>query len=695
MRKLITARRAGYCLTLCLLALVTVSARGQWVQTNGPFGADVLSFTQSGTTLFAGTGFAGVFRSEDNGAHWTSSSNGLTSIRINALTVLGTDLFAGSDKGVARSTDNGATWTETSYRDDLDLLTVGGTELFAVSAGVLSHSTDNGTSWTVITTVPGDVDALQTNGTNLLAAINGLGTYGSTDAGATWTAVGTGLPSTVTVASLFVTGTGAFAGTDHGAYRSTDIGLTWVPANIGLTDSTDVVGFAQVGTSLLAATVGQGVVISTDNGATWSETNTGMVARSITTLFVSGTKLFAGTSGNGNGVYISTNNGASWTAMSNGLLGLYTTALAVDGANLYAGTSGGLLVSTDDGESWSSINNGLPLELVGAILKNGTDLFVGTAPYTSEAVSGGVYHSTDNGITWTKSIVGGGNVVTLARIGTNLFAGTDGSGVFLSTDNGTTWNPMNSGLSSLNINFLMPVGTSLFAATSRGVNISTDNGASWTSGGLTSTSILTFARNGTDLFVGAFGNGTARSTNNGTSWIATNSGLTSRASKFVYAIVPAGGNLFAATGDGVYHTSNNGGSWEAASTGMTTAEASGVGSLVVKGGNLFASGGLFAGDLGIWKRPLSDFAGTGVRIVDSAPATIELSPNPTRGTITLTAVRAGERIEIMNLVGERVMAVAGAGGSERTIDLAELPAGTYFIRISDGRSARSTMIVKE
>lgn len=72
-------------------------------------------------------------------------------------------------------------------------------------------------------------------------------------------------------------------------------------------------------------------------------------------------------------------------------------------------------------------------------------------------------------------------------IGTNLFAGTNGSlypqynGVYLSTDNGSSWTAVNSGLTNTSILSLAVMGTNLFAGTAgSGVYRSTNNGASWT-----------------------------------------------------------------------------------------------------------------------------------------------------------------------------------------------------------------------
>jgi hypothetical protein len=76
--------------------------------------------------------------------------------------------------------------------------------------------------------------------------------------------------------------------------------------------------------------------LSTDNGTSWSQVNTGMTNSSLHALIVSGTNLFAATEG---GVFLSTNNGTSWTAVNTGLTDIYVCALAVSGTNLFAGTA--------------------------------------------------------------------------------------------------------------------------------------------------------------------------------------------------------------------------------------------------------------------------------------------------------------------------------------------------------------------
>ena len=77
--------------------------------------------------------------------------------------------------------------------------------------------------------------------------------------------------------------------------------------------------------------------------------------------------------------------------------------------------------------------------------------------------------------------------------------------------------------------------------------------------------VYCFAVKGTNLFAGTAG-GVFRSTNNGTSWTAVNTGLTYTS---VDALAVSGTNLFAGTENGVFLSTNNGTSWTAVNTGLT------------------------------------------------------------------------------------------------------------------------------
>ncbi len=93
-----------------------------------------------------------------------------------------------------------------------------------------------------------------------------------------------------------------------------------------------------------------------------------------------------------------------------------------------------------------------------------------------------------------------------------------------------------------------------------------NNGTNWiaVNSGLTDTIINSFAVNGSYLYAGTLSGGVYRSTNNGTNWTSVNNGLTNLT---VYSLGVNGTNLFAGTADGVFRSTNDGISW--GFTGLT------------------------------------------------------------------------------------------------------------------------------
>ena len=268
-------------------------------------------------------------------------------------------------------------------------------------------------------------------------------------------------PSGGTVQCIATIGNALFAGMNGfgGISRSTDNGATWTAINSGLT-STDVRAIAVSGTNLFAGTYLAGVFLSTNNGASWRTVNSGLANPIVVSLFASGSSLFTGTSG---GVFLSTNNGTSWTAVNSGLTDKFVNCFMASGSNLFAGSNGaGVYVSTDNGTSWTGTGPGNAV--VYSFVLSGNTLFAGT--------STGVYRSTDDGKSWSAAGMANVQVLSLAAAGSNLFAGTNGNGISVSTNSGTTWNAANAGLTDRTVKSLIVSGSNLYAGTNAAVFVS-------------------------------------------------------------------------------------------------------------------------------------------------------------------------------------------------------------------------------
>jgi photosystem II stability/assembly factor-like uncharacterized protein len=253
-----------------------------------------------------------------------------------------------------------------------------------------------------------------------------------------------------------------FIGTNQGGvYRSTDNGASWLQVNTGLTN-TDVTALKFSGSTLFAGTATGGVFRSSDYGSNWVEVNNGLAVLFINALAVSGSNIYAGASYSvtGGGVFHSTNNGNDWAYI--GLTDHEVYSLAVSGSNLFAGTDGGVFVTTNNGGNWSAVNSGLTEDDIYALTVSNNNLYAGT--------SAGVFFSSDNGANWTdisSATLADKTVQSIAIHQVNIIAGTGGYGVYVSTNNGATWEESDEGLpnSFADIRALSMSSTTLYAGT--------------------------------------------------------------------------------------------------------------------------------------------------------------------------------------------------------------------------------------
>jgi len=257
---------------------------------------------------------------------------------------------------------------------------------------------------------------------------------------------------------------------------------------------------------------------------------------------------------------------------ANGPYGGNVRALAINPAtrDIFAGTSAhGIFHSTDNGASWTPANNGLSLssEINAFAINTSGHVFAATE-------DDGIFRTTNNGRSWTKVNTGLSNRAIFALAINSLehiFAGGSAGEIFRSTDNGDTWKEVMKFGNSVSVYALaINMNGDIFAATcDGGVFYSTDNGESWKPTGLTNECIRSLAINPAtqDIFAGARGR-LFRSTDNGASWTPANIGV---ASSDVDAIlIHSNGDIFAGTdGEGVFRSSDNGASWTPANNGLT------------------------------------------------------------------------------------------------------------------------------
>jgi photosystem II stability/assembly factor-like uncharacterized protein len=364
--------------------------------------------------------------------------------------------------------------------------------------------------------------------------------------------------------------------------------------------------------SSLYASTYQGLFKSTDAGASWIAVNSplGLVTSSLSVAIdpQNSSTIYAGFPGQR--VFKSTDGGASWSAPSGDMDDYFTWqalpgSLVIDPqepATLYAAMHHGVFKSTDGGASWHAATSGLPLGLEDVRMlavdpqNPGTVYAACAGDFNGGAyVGGGVYKSTDGGITWRA--VNSGlppqnlEAKSLALDPKNpdtIYAWTN-SGMFKSTDGGASWSAANAGLPavfglvSLAID---PQDTSaVYAALQTccsgagigGVFKSTDGGASWVSAGLEdSVSVVAIdpQDSSTVYAASASGLGIRKSTDGAASWGLANLGLRGTWVRALSVDPQDTSKLYAATSIGIFKTTNSGASWSEANSGLPAHPAS-------------------------------------------------------------------------------------------------------------------------
>ncbi len=434
--------------------------------------------------------------------------------------------------------------------------------LYAGGNGGLFRSTDMGANWVAITSglTNTAVFALAldpTTPSTLYAGTRG-GVFQSTDMGASWVSINNGLTDTFVLALALdpINPSILYAGTAFGGvFKSSNSGANWVAINNGPTSTAQVLAPDPTNPSTLyAGTSRGGVFRSTDSGANWVAINNGLIPNNIGNIDVRAlaldptdpSTLYAGTGREG--MFRSTDMGANWAAIDDGLTNTFVRALTIDptnSSNLYTGTLGGVFQSTDRGANWAAINNGLtdppdlPQPNVLALAIDPTN--------PSKLYAGGnagLFGSADMGASWAEIQVGltDPGVIELALDPTNpstLYAGTGGEGVFRSTDRGANWKAINNGLPPNN------------------------------SGNITVWALAIDPTNPSTLYAGRSG-GMFRSSDRGANWVEINSGLTTTPVRAL-AIDPTNpSTLYVGTFfGGVFKSTDMGANWAAINNGLT------------------------------------------------------------------------------------------------------------------------------
>jgi photosystem II stability/assembly factor-like uncharacterized protein len=414
---------------MCLAIAVALPFPQFGVEWNalGPFGgsaAVVQADPHAPNTVVAGTSNGLLFRSVDNGETWTPLRFPLElQVVLHALVIdprvpgvylAGVSPLSQGHSGLLRSTDRGATWQEMPGLRNEQVRAIA---IFRGSSQVMIAGTDHGV-------------------------------FLSRDGAANWVRVSQAddpeLQAVVSVAFDPNDSSTFYAGTPHLPWKTTDAGATWSSIHSGMIDDSDVFSVVvdRNRRERVFASACSGIYRSLNGGATWRKLNEAKGASFRTYTIIQDPQyenvLFAGTT---NGTIRSRDGGTSWEKLAP----YETRSISFDMRRLgriYIATGrDGILRSEDNGKTWQRVNKGFCNRQL-------TPLAVGAdgSIYTStiyDPADGGIFRLPSVDGKWSKLALDGrmmgGTIIQVRPVSrVKLYAGTS-SGLYLSRDAGKNW----------------------------------------------------------------------------------------------------------------------------------------------------------------------------------------------------------------------------------------------------------------
>lgn len=489
-------------------------------------------------TIWAGAPAGGLWKSTNGGASWTTNTDFLTVIGVSDVVIDSTNtqimyLATGDgdhsdtySTGVLKSIDGGATWnpsglawTVTQGRTIRKLLIMPGnpSTIMAFSNAGIWRTTNSGTSWTqVLNSSCFDAEFMPQDPNTVYAC--GKDFFKSTNGGATWTTITTGLPNSTNVNRLaiavteantaivyLVAGSSANSGL-HGFYKSTNSGASFTQVTIS--SPSNLLGWSSAGsdvggqswydltidcspTNANEVCVGGINIWRTTNGGTswtlnghWTGSGAPYIHADHHAMFYyNATTVFVGCDG---GVYKTTNNGSSWIDLSNNLCIAQMYRIGLSGQ-----TGSPNLWLTGHQDNGTNLKNGATYART--LGGDGMDCFIdrsnNSVMYGSYQV-GGLNRSTNGGANWnsiTSGLTGNAPWVTPwyqdPTAANTIYCGR--SNLWKSTNQGTNWTMLTALPSSTHtgvVDFKVAPSSNqtIYLLRSNAAYLTTDGGVTWT-----------------------------------------------------------------------------------------------------------------------------------------------------------------------------------------------------------------------
>jgi photosystem II stability/assembly factor-like uncharacterized protein len=597
---------------------------------------------QDPSTVYAATWLGGTWNTTDAGVTWERLDQAPQSATALSIKPAHPNVIYAADRTrpvVWMTADGGATWADIAdFSSDgaflvNRVLAVANDTVYVstfgpgIHGGKLYRSTNGGADWVNISgSLPRSVLDIAVNPNNpqvVYVTIHIHGAYLTTDGGATWTEMSR-FPNIggydievdpVSPSTLYAAGIGATTVPDwvmpggyslsdkSGVYQSTDSGVTWTQILTTTNECRAIRIYPGDHNLLFAAALDDGLQVSTDGGATWTGYNTGLDSLNLTSLAVSGDKIYAGTQGFGvySGDLNPTTGAVTWQAARSNkpVPSVYSLRITVDSADsnrIYVSANpGGLFRSDDGGATWYDKNFLTPSVIVDDPVRQGYYTFALNPNDTDEVWLGtygkGIYKSYDGmdfdiGANGTDQLMLGKHINNILIDSAFGVIAASEEGVYQTQDGGQTWTDFNEGLDTPQVRTLAITGNGMLLAGTAGYELysRTPTSSSWEQMNAFGdwgkiwpiwndrpnyqfTSILFHPSDPNIVYFGTFPAGIFMSTDSGSHWLESNVGWTIDG---VFSTVFQPENpdsIYVGTYNGVNHSADGGSHWEKWDTG--------------------------------------------------------------------------------------------------------------------------------
>jgi len=431
---------------------------------------------------------------------------------------------------------------------------------------LLSVSLVNAQFWKTLNGVYGGTayEIINHTATGALVTINNGGIFRSTDNGANWTRISSGIVSTdVSMRGLTQDGSGKlYCNSFSRVYSSTDGGLTWTQTTTVTNTFGTVIKVSPANGNIFISNSGANQILrSTDGGQTFNATT--FSASNITDMEVNSSGHVIVAVYGQSALYITTNNGTNWLPMSSGSYSGFPALNANHSYEIAIDNSNNLFVLTDtapyrlasDATAWASIKGTLTETLYyGNIFASGANVFL-----TNNGVN---KLFTYNGSAWDAGVAypyaSMDITAFLPTSSTEFYMGVASLGIYKSTNSGAGWAASSNGMKGFSYSdlYLTSNGRLFATGSSLGYQISLDDGQTWdlNIAGNANRYLLGFVTLSDNSILG-FGSGTIRSTDNGNNWTVQN------ANQFLTQVAVNGTSLFSFSGSNLLKSVDAGVTW--------------------------------------------------------------------------------------------------------------------------------------